>query len=248
MHRKLQNIKHNLTVPLKIILILPTQKMVLKICFIFFLLISLCSCFEVIEEINFNKNGSGVFKLSLNLSQSKNEINTLMRLDSSSGYHIPKVNDINASFNQAIVTLKKTEGLSNITIKRDFKNWIFELKTEFKSTKNLETGLKNIYADFLDDESKAPKNKLGFDGKLAKRESAPLEAATRKRMNNPTEKRILTKAKYTTIYHFENQISSYTNKRAKVSPSKKAIMLQSSLLNIINQKETIENQIKLYVP
>ncbi len=222
--------------------------MLLRISLFSFLLVSLCSCFEIVEDVNLNKNGSGVFKLSLNLSQSKNEINTLMRLDSSSGYHIPKIKEIDAALNTTIATLKKTEGLTNISIQRDFKNWIFELKTDFKTTKNLETGLKNIYAVFLDDPSKSLKNKLAYDGKILKRESAPLDAAMRKRLNNPTEKRIFAKAKYTTIYHFENKIATYTNKRSKVSSSKKAIMLQSSVLNIINQKETIANQIKLHEP
>ena len=53
-----------------------------KTIFSLLLLFSFTSCFEIVEDISFKKDGSGVLKLILNLSQSKNEINTLMKLDS----------------------------------------------------------------------------------------------------------------------------------------------------------------------
>lgn len=222
--------------------------MVIRTGLFFLILIGLTSCFEVIEDVTFKKDGSGTFKLVINLSQSKNEINTLMKLDSSSGYKIPKPDELNAYLDQAMKTLKNTEGLSSVNLKRDFKNWIFEIKTDFVSTQNLEEGLKNLNIDFFDGRKFVFINKLNYSGKTLEREMQCVDEKTRKDLNKPTEKMIFAKAKYTTIYRFEETIDKSSNKRAKISPSKKAIMLQCNVLNIINGKETIQNQIKLNEP
>lgn len=213
-------------------------------CFIIILL-SLTSCFEIVEDVTFKKDGTGIFKLIVNLSQSKNEINSLMKLDSSAGYNIPTEREINTYLDQALRTLKTTEGLTNVSIKRDFKNWIFEVRTNFKNTENLEKGLINLHSDFSGGEPFTFRNKLKYNGKTVEREVQTLDEKTRKELNKPTEKKIFAKAKYTTIYRFESTIEKSSNTRAKVSPTKKAIMLQSNVLNIINGKETIQNQIIL---
>ena len=222
--------------------------MIYKTIFFALLLFSLTSCFEIVEDVSFKKDGSGVLKLILNLSQSKNEINTLMKLDSSSGYKIPTENEINAYLDRTLQTLKSTEGLSNVSIKRDFKNWIFEVKTNFKSGENLERGLQSVHREFAEGEPLLFKNKLIYNGKTLQREAQNIDEKTRKELNKPTEKKIFAKAKYTTIYRFENSIEKSNNTRAKISPSKKAIMLQCNVLNLINGKETIQNQILLNEP
>ncbi len=211
-------------------------------------LCGLTSCFEVIEDISFKKDGSGVVKLILNLSQSKNEINTLMKLDSSSGYKIPTESDINSYLNRVLQSLKSTEGLSNVSIKRDFKNWIFEVKSNFKNSENLEKGLQSVHAEFAEGEPLLLKNKLIYNGRTLQRETQYIDENTRKELNKPTEKKIFAKAKYTSIYRFENTIEKSSNTRAIISPSKKAIMLQSNILNIINGKETLQNHILLNEP
>jgi len=219
--------------------------MILRTFLSLLVIISLSSCFEVVEDITFKNDGSGVFKLIINLSQSKNEINTLMKLDTSSGYKIPKEKELNAYLDQALKTLKTSDGLTNVSITKDFKNWVFEIKADFNKSENLETGLKNIYSDFSGGKKFTFRNKITFDGKLLEREMDAPDEKTRVQLNKPTEKRIFAKAKYTTIYRFESTVNSHKNARAKVSPSKKAVMLQANVLNVINGKETIQNIIKL---
>lgn len=209
------------------------------------LLCGLTSCFEIIEDVTFRKNGSGVLKLIINLSQSKNEINTLMKLDSNSGYRIPREKEINAYLDKAIITLKATPGLSKIVLRRDFTNWVFEIETEFNNTKSLEEGMKAIYSEFSGGKQFSFRNKLIYNDKSLEREMEPFDENVKKQLNKPTEKKIFARAKYTTIYHFENQVLTYSNKRAKLSPSKKAIMLQTNVLNLINGIESIQNNIKL---
>ncbi len=209
------------------------------------LLCGLTSCFEIVEDVTFRKNGSGVLKLIINLSQSKNEINTLMKLDSNSGYRIPREKEINSYLDKAIITLKATPGSNKIVLRRDFTNWVFELETEFNNTKSLEEGMKAIYSEFSGGKQFSFRNKLIYNDKSLEREMEPFDENVKKQLNKPTEKKIFARAKYTTIYHFENQVLTYSNKRAKLSPSKKAIMLQTNVLNLINGIESIQNNIKL---
>jgi hypothetical protein len=208
----------------------------------------LSACFEIVEDVSFKKNGSGSIKIIFNLSQSKNELNSLMKLDSSSGYEIPNKKKINDYLDQSFKLLQSTEGLSDVQIKRDFDNWIFEIKANFNNTEHLELGLKNIYANFSGGKPFTFRNKLVFDGKNLKREVQNLDENTRLALNKPTEKKIFANAKYTTIYRFESPIKKSTNTKAKISPSKKAIMLKANILNIINGKETIQNNIQLNEP
>ena len=52
------------------------------------------SCFEVTEDLTFNKDMSGTFKLTLNLSKNKTQVSNFLALDSLRGNKIPSVADI----------------------------------------------------------------------------------------------------------------------------------------------------------
>nr|BFF39643.1 hypothetical protein BACY1_14480 [Tenacibaculum mesophilum] len=47
------------------------------------------SCFEFVEEVSFNKDGSGSAVLTINLSKSKTKLASIMLLDSINGYKVP---------------------------------------------------------------------------------------------------------------------------------------------------------------
>jgi len=219
--------------------------MIKRIGFGLLIMLFLSSCFEVVEDITFKKDGSGTLKLIVNLSQSKNEINSLIKLDSSSGYKIPSVSDINYYIEQVERTLKTTEGLTKVELKKDFTNWLFELSLDFKQTENLQAGFKNLYSDFSGKDNFAYLTLVMFDGKRFERDMQAPEQEVQERLNRPTEKRIFSKAKYTSIYRFEKPIDTYSNKKAKISPTRKAIMFQGNVLNLINGNETIQNTIIL---
>ncbi len=210
-------------------------------------LLSLCltSCFEIVEDISINKNGSGNFKIILNLSQSKSELNTLMKLDSSAGYNIPTYTELNQYLDKTAEKLKMTKGLSNVVLHRNFKNWVFDVSATFSSLESMHDGFTNVQSEFSGAETILFKSFWQFNGKNFTRETQNPEEKLKKNLNRPTERNILSKAKYTCIYRFDRSIASSSNRRAKISPSKKAIMLQSNILNLINGTETLKNQIKL---
>lgn len=209
------------------------------------LTVTLSSCFEILEDISFNEDGSGKLKLVLNLSQSKSELNALIRKDSSSGYRIPNRDEVNLHIEKVKKLIEATEGLTNVSIDKDYTEWIFEVKANFRNIENLESALKKIHVEFTGDPGFYFTNSWKFDGKKMERIVKPPDDETRRQLNKPTERRIFSQAKYTTIYRFKTKIDSYSNKNSKVSPSRTAIMLQGNILSLINGTESLENYIKL---
>ena len=70
------------------------MKIVFKISF-FLVFFSFTSCFEIVEEVTLKKDGSGEMSFSINLSQSKTKLNSIMLMDSINGYKVPKKSHFN---------------------------------------------------------------------------------------------------------------------------------------------------------
>ena len=68
----------------------------------FFILITLSSCIEIIDDISFNEDGSGTFKYNINLSSSKVKINSALALDSIDGKKVPSRLEIEAKIGDVI--------------------------------------------------------------------------------------------------------------------------------------------------
>jgi hypothetical protein len=66
----------------------------------------LSSCFEVIEEIAIKNDGTGDVVLTINLSQSKTKVASVMLLDSVQGYKVPSKQKIQQELNEAVAYLK----------------------------------------------------------------------------------------------------------------------------------------------
>lgn len=214
--------------------------------FYFFLIVFLSSCFEIVEDVSFKKNGSGTFKYLINLSQSKTEINSLMRLDSSSGFRIPKTKEINENLEKVEYSLKNSEGISNVSVKSDFKSWIFEINADFDKCENLEKALNKAISSLNSKNKFLIKDVFTFAGNTMQRNMIRISSTDIKNANKGVLKKILSAANYTTIYRFENTIETQSNPKAKVSPSKKAVMLKCNLLKLLNGKETLLNIIKIH--
>ncbi len=100
-------------------------------------LLLLNSCLEVIEEVNLNDNGSGKLSYTINLSQSRTKINSLLLLDSIDGHEIPSEIEIRNKIDEVIHVIKDTEGISNVTKSLDFDNYIFKFSCDFSTLRAL---------------------------------------------------------------------------------------------------------------
>ena len=91
------------------------------------------SCFDLVDEITMNADGTGEFVLTLNLSKSKTKIASLMLMDSVNGHKVPTKDDILLAIKNTEDFLKNENGISNVSHKADFVNYIFSVRCNFTS-------------------------------------------------------------------------------------------------------------------
>ncbi len=206
------------------------------------------SCFQVIEEINMKKNGSGEATLTINLSQSKAKVASILLLDSIHGYKVPSRQEIQKQLNEAANYLKKSDGISNIKKKIDFNTYIATLSFSFKDISNLNSLSKNILTKqkikFISNSSSYSFNKT--KSVFERNYQYIPEAKKQYGKLKEEDKAVFKNAQYTSIYRFEEPVQTYSNRLANVSKSKKAIMLQVAVLDLINGKINLSNTIQLF--
>jgi len=217
-----------------------------KLLLFIFLIPVLSSCFEVIEEISMKNDGTGDVTLTINLSQSKTKVASVMLLDSVQGYKVPSKQKIQQELNEAVSYLRKSDGISNVKSTSDFNNYIATISFSFKDVSNINNITKNILAR---QKIKATNTSSYTYNKATKTFSRKYQAiGTAKTEFNKLkakDKAVFNGATYTSIYRFESVVTSSSNPASNVSKSKKAVMLKSSITDLINAKINVSNTIQL---
>lgn len=212
---------------------------------LFFVSMTFQGCFEIIEQIQFKKDGSGNFQLTLNLSKSKTKLNSMMKLETVNGHPVPTKESISAKVKEIEQVVAKTPGITNVRTSLDFNNFIGVLSCNFSSVVQLNKAIK--YVKVKEKATGAAlEDHYGYDSQT-KVFSRINKYPMKKGYSSMTkaDKEIFSNASYTAIYKFESDITGYSNKDAKISPNKRAIMLNSRALDIITEKKSIENNINL---
>lgn len=217
----------------------------LLIIFSLLLTLMLTGCFEVVEEVSFNADGSGTINLTVNLSRSKSKINATLLLDSVNNQKVPTKTEISDYFSDMVSKIKKMPGISQVNSSIDLDEYIFTLKCDFN---NVET-LNGVIAHFSSKkEAEAIKKHKPFTydrtGKTFTRNyHYNLEDAVAK--NDIEDRKLFDTATITTIYRFPSEIVSSANPEAKVSKNKKAIMLRLTAADVLKNDKSIKNTIKI---
>ncbi|MFK7755911.1 MAG: hypothetical protein AB8B53_03145 [Flavobacteriales bacterium] len=219
----------------------------MKYILLFSLTILLTSCLEIIEEVDLKNDGSGKLSYTLNLSQSKTKINSVMLLDSINGQKIPTQAEIKLKLNEVIDLINDTDGISNVSKSLDFSNYIFKFSCDFSNPEALnratvivknEYRIKDPYAN-SDDHYTFSSSSKTFRRKGDYQGQADLDKIKEEDLA------LVEKAQYTGIYRFESEIASASNTDTKISPNKKAAMLRYKAVDLATGKKQIENTITL---
>ena len=214
--------------------------------FIFLGLLVLCtSCFEIIEEVIFNKDGSGHVILTMNLSKSKTKLNSIMLLDSINNYRVPSKVEIKKQIGLAIEKAGKIQGISNIKNTVNFNEYIFTVSCDFANVDALNTVI-STFSNKKDAAIIKQQKHFAFDkSQNTFTRNYHYDIAKEFKKTNLEDRKVFETATMTTIYRFQTPIVSSKNTAAKIAGSKKAIMLRVNAQDIILNKNTIKNQIKL---
>lgn len=202
-------------------------------------------CFEILEEVSLKEDGSGTFKLTMNLSQSKTKLKSVMLMEKVNGHKVPSKAEVKAEVEKACNIARNTPGISGVSSKVDFENYIFTIKCNFKNIQSLNRMTQKIRASKEKKTTPFEKHyEYNNTTKEFKRNFKFLWGEDFSKLNQK-DKDVFKQANYISVYRFEKEVVTTSNKKAKVSPNKKNILLRISALDIINHKSTIKNQIKL---
>jgi hypothetical protein len=210
-----------------------------------FLILICPSCFEIVEEINLNNDGSGSFCLTINMSQSKLDINAMLLLDSINGRAVPKIGDAKKTFARIEATLMNDSCISNIKTTKNWDEYIFSISGSFTNVEALNKAINNIYSSLHTAKGNtAPKDHFSYSNKVFKR---LYNYSLDNDYNSLPEKdkMVFKSAKYAAIYRFKTPVSTYSNADALKSKSGMAIMLKTNIKDILTNHKTIENTIHL---
>lgn len=213
---------------------------------LFFLLpfFLLSSCIDIVDDLTINNDGSGKLKLSVNLSKSKLEVNSILALDSLRGQRVPKLNEITAKIPEYTEKLRKQKGIESVMVEQDTVNFILKLTIHFNNVEDLESALKEVV-------SEENTTWVNFDFDWIKWENHTL---TRNMLNVPNEQikklkyedvQKLKTGTYTSVTHFQTPIISYTNESSVLSPNKQNLMIKTSAYLLTEDTQSLKNQIKV---
>jgi hypothetical protein len=214
--------------------------------FILTLLVSLTSCFEIIEEVALNSDGSGSYEYTLNVSQSRTKLDQIMRMDSINGYKVPQKADLKEPLQELIAKAESTDGISNVSKVEDFENYIFSFSCEFKNIESLNTLVAELRRASNDKRTDIPDVHFSYNSG-AKRYVRNGDYSIRGDFGKmkDTDKVIFDGATFTSIFRSDAELTSFSNNNAKISPNKKALMIRMNVLDLINEKVSMGNTIQL---
>ena len=223
---------------IKFVYLIAKIKMILGLTILF----SLSSCFEIIEELDLKKDHSGDFTYTLNMSASRLELNTILKLDSFKGRAIPSAKDITADMDKVILLIRQSSGINKAVYTKNWEDYIFEFKISFDSLAALDRALNQTYQKLS--KSKEPlKDRLLMANGLLKRTSRLNRLSWFKKLNSK-EVQDLSKANYTCVYRFQEKIKSQSNTHANTSKNGMASLLKSDIKSLLKQQKSVANTIK----
>lgn len=213
----------------------------ISVCLIAFF--SLTSCFDILDKVNLNADGSGEYAIILNASKSKTRINSISKMETINGKKVPKKAEIQTQLNEAAAIFKTVPGITNVQTSADFNNYIIKLSCNFKKIENINQGLEKLKAKKILGNA-VPTNLYG--------QNIAAKTFTKNKINtfksdyeklSKADQEVFSSAKYTNVLQFEKTIKAQTNTSYQMSPNKKALKLDGNLLDFILQKKPIHNTI-----
>ena len=191
--------------------------------------LGLTSCFEIIEDITIHTDGSGKVKFIINASQSRTDINTLLILKEVNGYSVPSINQIQSKLNTFTDSVRRSEGFSNVYSTFDSNNYIITFTAEFDKVERLNNGIFNLWNRY-DQNNAIREDYFTFSQNKFYRQSGQLFNILYKKLKG-ADRKVLNEATYTSLYRFDQVISSQENPLAKTSKNGKVVFFENSNSN-----------------
>jgi hypothetical protein len=203
-------------------------------------LLSLTSCIEIIDDITINSDGSGTFKYTINLSQSRVKVNSILALDSLDGQKVPDINDIKTEIENFRKNLSLQPGISNVKIESNYTNYIFKISCNFSSISNLQSAI--VKSVELTTGKKI--ETLDWISKSEKSFNRDLPSLVTDKINlYGQDIDSFKQGTYTSITRFDRKINTTENDSSIISKNGMAVLLKTDTYTLIYNTQKLNNKI-----
>ena len=196
----------------------------------------LTSCFEITERIKHHDDQSGEYTLMIDFSKSWFKTKSAIFLEEVDGVKIPNEQEISQKLEDFKVKASKIAGISNVTTKTDFDNYIFIIKLNYANIKAL-----NAVVNTINNQ----RDQIHFSSNAKKFERIASYPVPEKVIKDPKKKKDLEEASITAIYTFDKDILSVENSNSKISKNKKTVFLKQSMYSVLKKSTLMNNTIQL---
>ena len=186
----------------------------------------LTSCFEITERIKHHDDQSGEYTLMIDFSKSWFKTKSAIFLEEVDGVKIPNEQEISQKLEDFKVKASKIAGISNVTTKTDFDNYIFIIKLNYANIKAL-----NAVVNTINNQ----RDQIHFSSNAKKFERIASYPVPEKVIKDPKKKKDLEEASITAIYTFDKDILSVENSNSKISKNKKTVFLKQSMYSVLKK-------------
>lgn len=215
-----------------------------SITLVFTAILLFSSCFELREEVNLKEDGTGDLKLIVNLSESKENVKKYLGTENAGGVEVPNQENIDKILNHVMVVLRGVKGLDNVDSKSDYNDYVFTVSANFNNLDAVNQAVTNVskQLSYLFVPPLESKNFSFSDGQFKRHFDYPISADEYNELPS-MQRYVMESARAVSIYRFGKTIRDYSNEKAMLSPSKKAIKLEAKLSELASGTATLENQI-----
>ncbi|MEG1025195.1 MAG: hypothetical protein RSD71_01565 [Flavobacterium sp.] len=196
----------------------------------------LTSCFEITERIKHHDDQSGEYTLMIDFSKSWFKTKSAIFLEEVDGVKIPNEQEISQKLEDFKVKASKIAGISNVTTKTDFENYIFIIKLNYANIKAL-----NAVVNTINNQ----RDQIHFSSNAKNFERIASYPVPEKVIKDPKKKKDLEEASIIAIYTFDKDIASVENAASKISKNKKTVFLKQSMYSVLKKSSLMNNTIQL---
>lgn len=196
----------------------------------------LTSCFEITERIKHHDDQSGEYTLIIDFSRSWFKTKSAIWLEEVDGVKIPNEQEIIAKLSDFKEKALKINGISNVSTKTDFDNYVFIIKLNYANLKAL-----NAVVNTINNQ----RDQIHFSGSGKTFERIASYPVPEKVVNDPKKKKDLEEASIIAIYSFDKDILSADNANSKISKNKKTVFLKQSMYSVLKKSTLMNNTIQL---
>ncbi len=225
----------------------------LKIIFVCLILLPFVSaCYEIREEVDIKKDGSGTYALILDLSQSKAMLEMAMAMPDNQG-KIPFA-ELDSSFAKGTARFKNMPGISQVQPLNNRQEYVFGMKFDFKDVTALNLALQRATNDQGPTDPvtsptpqiyKFTKRTLERTGDFFLKGLTDMSSLTADNTENAEQiKDLLKRASYVCLIRTEGKIKKFTNPKAELSYTAKEVRFSANLLDLLEDRANCANTVK----